>query len=221
MKHIAIIMDGNRRFAKKHGLPNLLGHEAGAKKIIEVCKFAKKENIQFLTLFAFSSENWKREKTEVENLINLLERFLKSETQNLIANEIKTLIIGDKSPYSQKLQKDLTELENKTSHFTKFHLIIALNYGGRSEIITTVNKLLESGVRKVTEEEFSNTLFTAGIPDPELLIRTGGDMRISNFLLWQIAYTELHFTKTLWPEFSEYDMNEAINFFKSQKSTKI
>jgi undecaprenyl diphosphate synthase len=217
MEHLAIIMDGNRRFAKKSGLPNVLGHESGAKKIIEVCEFAKQAQIKFLTLFAFSSENWKREPEEVANLINLLEKFLKSETKALIKNEIKVLIIGDKTSYSKKLQSELIELENKTSNFKNFTLIIALNYGGRAEIVSTVNKLLQSGITSVTEESFQNSLFTAEIPDPDLLIRTGGDKRISNFLLWQLAYTELYFTETLWPEFQKQDFQNAVNFFHSQK----
>ena len=217
MEHIAIIMDGNRRFANKFNLPNVLGHDAGAKKIIEVCEFAKQANIKFLTLFAFSSENWKREPDEVSNLISLLEKFLKSETKTLIKNEIKVLIIGDKTPYSKKLQAELIELENKTSNFVNFTLIIALNYGGRAEIVSTVNKLLQSGITSVTEENFQNSLFTSGIPDPDLLIRTGGDKRISNFLLWQLAYTELYFTETLWPEFQKQDFQNSVNFFHSQK----
>lgn len=217
MKHIAIIMDGNRRFAKNHGKSAKFGHEKGMEKVKEVCKFAKEAGVSFLTLFAFSSENWNRANEEIQNLNMLLEEFLNTETENFIQNKTKVRVIGEREPYSESIKKKLAFLEKETSEFTEFCLIIALNYGGRNEILNATNLALQEGKKVVTKEEFEEKLYTHGVPEPDLLIRTGGAFRLSNFLLWQMAYTELYFTKTLWPEFSREEFFKAVEFFNSQQ----
>lgn len=217
LKHIAIIMDGNRRYARKQGLPLMKGHEHGANQIKNICKWVKAEGINTVTLFAFSSENWKREKKEVGNLLTLLQKFLMEESRHFIDQKIKIRVIGDLAPYKPDIQQSLKDLEEKTSAFIGFELVIALNYGGRGEILHAVNKLLHSKAQHVTEKDFTELLYTKGLPEPDLLIRTGGAIRISNFLLWQIAYTELFFSPKLWPEFGEADLKEAISFFYSQE----
>lgn len=209
-------MDGNRRYAKREGMPAIFGHEKGALKIKEACAFAKEAGVKFLTLFAFSSENWNRKQPEIENLIKLLNRFIENEAKELISNKIKIKIIGDKTKYPPATVKNLNQLENETADFKDFCLIIALNYGGKMEIMHAVNSLLLEGKKEVTEKEFEEKLFTFQIPNPDLLIRTGNSFRISNFLLWQMAYTELYFTDCLWPEFSKGEFEKAVNFYHKQ-----
>lgn len=217
MKHIAIIMDGNRRFGKKNQISASTAYESGANKIKEVCSWVKELNISFLTLFAFSSENWKRNKEEISILTTLLETFLDRETQNLINDRIKVKIIGDTSIYKQSIVKKIQYLEEKTKNFSDFTLLIALNYGGRAEIINAINKILQSKVQNIDESVFKEYLYTKDIPDPDLLIRTGGNHRLSNFLIWQTCYTEIFFTNTLWPEFSKSNLLEGIEFFNKQQ----
>lgn len=216
IKHVAIIMDGNRRFARKGSLPIIKGHEVGARKMEEVCIWAKESDIPILTLFAFSSENWKREESEIQNLTKLLSKFLKTKTAVFIEKEIKVKIVGVRDIFSPEIIQNINILEEKTAHFTGFLLIVALNYGSRAEIVSATNSLLKSGVSAVSEEEFCKRLYTNDIPDPDLLIRTGGAFRLSNFLLWQMAYTELYFTQKLWPEFSQEDFKDAVQFFYRQ-----
>ena len=186
MKHIAIIMDGNRRFAKNHGKGAKFGHEKGMAKVKEVCKFAKEADVSFLTLFAFSSENWNRTKEEIENLNMLLEEFLNTETENFIQNKTKVRVIGEREPYSESIKKKLAFLEKETCNFKEFCLIIALNYGGRNEILNATNLLLTEGKKTATKEEFEEKLYTHGVPEPDLLIRTGGALAIFYYGKWLI-----------------------------------
>ena len=216
MKHIAIIMDGNRRFAKKHNKPASFGHEKGSEVIKSVCEYARKCKIPFLTLFAFSTENWNRTEDEVNSLNSLLEKFLTKESKYFIQNKIKVLIIGDKTAYSPKIQKQITDLEKETQNFEPFTLCIALNYGGRAEILDAVNKALKNGKNEITINEFESHLQTSTLPDVDLLIRTGGAKRLSNFILWKLTYSELYFTDVLWPEFTEDEFQKAINFLNAQ-----
>jgi undecaprenyl diphosphate synthase len=208
-------MDGNRRFAKIHNKPLGFGHEAGAEVIKQVCQFVKNLGVPFLTLFAFSTENWNRKEEEISLLNSLLKRFLDSETVHFVENEIKVKIVGSRAPYSKEIQKSIQILEEKTSHFKNFTLSIALNYGGREDILQAVNSAISQG-KEVDKEAFAELLYTKNLPDVDLLIRTGGAKRISNFLLWNLAYTELYFTDVLWPEFNEEEFKKAIDFFNSQ-----
>lgn len=212
---IAIIMDGNRRFAKKNNLPTSEGHKKGAEKIQEVCNFAKEYNITTLTLFAFSSENWNREQEEITSLNNLLKNFLKTETVKFIEQKIKVQIIGNLDVYDEDIKNDIKNLEQATQSFKGFTLVIALNYGGRAEIVRAFNLLKNK--EEITEDDISANLYTHNLPNPDLLIRTGGAIRLSNFLLWQMAYTELYFCNVLWPEFNKEEFKKALNFFTAQE----
>ncbi len=217
MNHIAIIMDGNRRFAKKQNKPASFGHFAGAEVIKLICNKAKELKVTFLTLFAFSTENWNRGSEEISSINKLLEKFLNEESENFIRHKTRVLIIGDKLAYSKAIQEKIKYLETKTAEFTDFTLSIALNYGGRREILDAVNAALKSGNNYLAFEDFEQFLQTAILPDIDLLIRTGGMQRISNFMLWKLAYSELYFTETLWPEFTEEDLIKAIQFLTTQK----
>ncbi|MCD6413498.1 MAG: di-trans,poly-cis-decaprenylcistransferase [Elusimicrobia bacterium] len=216
-RHIAIVMDGNGRWAKKRNLPRIKGHIAGAKCAKKITTFCRKEGIKFLTLYAFSTENWKRSEKEISFLFSLLENYIKKEDKNLIKNEIRFRTIGDISKIPPKISAKLKTLEKKTGNCRQMTLIIALNYGSRDEIIRAVKKLLRKKHVENIRREFENCLDTSGIPDPDLIIRTSGETRLSNFLLWQGAYSELYFTKTLWPDFGENEMMRAINSFKRRK----
>jgi undecaprenyl diphosphate synthase len=169
-----------------------------------------------LTLFAFSSENWNRASDEIEKLNHLLENFLTNETNHFIENKIKVRLIGDLSPYSANIRAKIKNLEEKTTQFEGFTLTIALNYGGRQEIIAGVNTLLKSNLSTISSDDFEKVIYSALLPDVDLMIRTGGAKRISNFLLWKLAYAELYFTDILWPEFNENEFKKALNFFKAQ-----
>lgn len=216
-KHIAIIMDGNGRWAEARNLPRVAGHRAGvepARIAIETCA---RLGIRYLTLYAFSVENWKRPRQEVETLWRLLRRYIRTELHTLVENGIRLLPIGRLHELPREVQRDLERAVQATAEGTGLQLNVALNYGGRSEIVDAVNALIEEARRqgklesfRVKESMLEERLYTAGIPDPDLLIRTSGEMRVSNFLLWQIAYTELYVTSTLWPDFSRADLLEAI-----------
>ena len=213
--HVAIIMDGNGRWARQRRLPRLEGHRRGAKAVRTAVEFCRKNGIEVLTLYAFSSENWSRPKEEIEGLFRLLERFIEEEVLRLKTSGVCIHIIGDMSRFSQRLQDKIRMTLEETRDNTDLHLAIALNYGGRDEIIRTVKKLLTMGKcpEEINEQIFSDQLDTAFMPDPDLLIRTGGEWRVSNFLLWQLAYTEIYFTPTLWPDFDEKALDEAIHWF--------
>ncbi len=214
--HIAIIMDGNGRWAKQRGTQRVFGHKNGVKAVRNATEAAAELGIKYLTLYAFSTENWKRPKMEVDALMSLLIGTINSETDELIKNNVRLGTIGDISSLPPKVQKELKEAIKKTSKCSGLNLILALSYSSRSEIIRAVNKIMTDTKKgKFTKDEINETLFTkyldtAGIPDPELMIRTSGELRISNFLLWQLAYSELYFTPVLWPDFSKDDLYAAI-----------
>ena len=219
INHLAIIMDGNGRWAQKRSLPRLKGHDMGARAAKRIVEAAKARSIKYLTLYAFSSENWSRPKEEIEGLFRLLERFIEEEVLRLKTSGVCIHIIGDMSRFSESLQDKIRMTLEETRDNTDLHLAIALNYGGRDEIIRTVKKLLNLGIspEEINERIFSDQLDTAFMPDPDLLIRTGGEWRVSNFLLWQLAYTEIYFTDTLWPDFDEKALDEAIHWFDTRQ----
>jgi len=215
IQHVAIIMDGNGRWGLKHKQSRNLGHKAGLKTVEKIIKASIKKKIKYLTLYAFSTENWKRPKNEISFLFSLLEDFLINKLSNLDEQNIKLKIIGRKK-FSKKMTKLLKYSEKKTSRNTSLQINLALNYGSKNELIDTIN-LINKNKKKVTEKNISNHLFTKNIPDPDLLIRTGNTRRLSNFLLWQIAYSEIFFEKKLWPDFNEIDYNRILQSFKKIK----
>ena len=211
--HIAIIMDGNGRWAKARGLKRTKGHEKGAEVIREISEYAAKhKKIEYLTLYAFSTENWKRPKLEVDYLMKLLEKYLDSEKETFIKNDIQFRAIGDRTLFSKKLQQKIAELEALTKDGKSLVHSLALNYGGRDEIVRSAQKAIANG-EQLTEESITNNLDLT--TDIDLLIRTGGDHRISNFLLWQASYAELFFTETLWPDFNSDELHSILHAFKS------
>ena len=211
-QHIAVIMDGNGRWAAQRHLPRVEGHRAGIESVREVVEGSARLGIQVLTLYAFSVENWKRPATEVSTLMMLLKRDLRSELNTLLGNDIRFKVIGRMEDLARDVQRELRDAEEKTASNAGMQFNIALNYGGRAEIVEAAKRLIEAGVRpeEVDEERFAGFLYTAGQPDPDLLIRTSGEMRVSNFLLWQIAYSEIWVTETLWPDFRKQHLLEAI-----------
>ena len=215
LNHVAIIMDGNGRWGLKHTNSRNKGHKAGLKTVEKIIKESIKQRIKFLTLYAFSTENWNRPKKEVNYLFNLLEDFLLNKIDELHKQNIKLNIIGVKN-FSKKLNKLLTSSEKKTSKNTTLQINLALNYGSKLEIIDAIKKLCKNN-KKITEYNLSKNLQTKNIPDPDILIRTGNTKRLSNFLLWQLAYTEIFFEKKLWPDFNEKDYVRIIKKFKKIK----
>lgn len=215
-QHIAIIMDGNGRWAKKDSLPRIDGHRKGIESVKDIVKTCREIGIKYLTLYTFSVENWLRPATEVNALMNLLGKFLRSELQQMLDNRIKLMIIGNIEAIPKRVRQILLETIEKTSTNRKMVLNLALSYGGRDEIVVAVKKILKDSETgrithgDITRDVFSGYLYTSGMPDPDLLIRTGKEYRISNFLLWQMAYTELYFTDVLWPDFRREDLIEAI-----------
>jgi undecaprenyl diphosphate synthase len=216
-QHIAIIMDGNGRWAQAHGLPRIAGHRRGGEAVRRTVAAAKALGIPYLTLFGFSSENWRRPSTEIHDLMALLRHYLRGEIAELRKNGIRLKVIGHLSRLAPDIVALIEEAEDLTRDNSAIHLTIALSYGGRAEIVAATRAIAEKAAEgrldpsEVTEELLARHLFTADLPDPDLLIRTSGEQRISNFLLWQCAYSELVFTKTLWPEFSEHDLEQAID----------
>ena len=212
-RHLAVIMDGNGRWAQRRHLPRIAGHKAGteaARTTIETCARLK---IEALTLYAFSVENWRRPKTEIDFLMQLLREYLKQEMPLIQKNNIRMRFLGRADDLPEAVQRDTREAERETAKNTGTVLCVALNYGGRAEIVDAVNQILEERrpeAARVTEEEFAQKMYTAGLPDPDLLVRTSGEMRVSNFLLWQIAYAEIYVTETLWPDFSRARLLEAF-----------
>lgn len=219
-RHIAVIMDGNGRWAKLRNLPREEGHKMGAKSVQELVETCARIGIEYLTLYAFSKENWKRPKTEVSMLWKLLESYLREEHKVLIKNQLRLIVIGQKSDLPFTVRRELNRVENLTKDFKRMTIVLALNYGGRAEIIEAVKKLCKensSGVNSIDEKKFADYLFTSGIPDPDLLIRTSGEMRISNFLLWQIAYSEIWITQELWPDFRKINLLQALVDFQKRE----
>lgn len=216
-QHVAIIMDGNGRWAKKRLLPRIMGHMKGVKRVKEIIQYSSEIGIKYLTLFAFGRENWKRPKEEVSFLMKLLYEKLNSEFQQLVEDGVKITFIGDRSRISNNIIEKINELEKATSKNQKLYLQIAIDYSGSFDIIQAVNKALELKMKDIDEKTFARLLFTKDIPNPDLLIRTSGETRISNFMLFQISYSELYFTKTLWPDFNKSKLNEAIQWFQTKE----
>ena len=214
IKHMAIIMDGNGRWGLKHKNSRNLGHKEGLKTVEMVIKYCIKKKIKFLTLYAFSTENWKRPLKERNYLFRLLEVYLIEKLEKLNNEKIKIKILGEKKFYN-KLNKLLDFAEKKTIRNTKLQINLALNYGSKKEIVYAFNKLKKRS--KISENDINNNLYTKNIPDPEILIRTGNTQRLSNFLLWQAAYTEIFFEKKLWPDFKEEDLNKIVKKFSNIK----
>jgi undecaprenyl diphosphate synthase len=211
-QHVAIIMDGNGRWAGRRHLPRVEGHRAGIQSVREVLETSARLGLGVLTLYAFSVENWKRPATEVSTLMLLLRRYLRSELSTLLEHNIRFKVIGRIDGLAPEIRRELADAERRTASNTGLLFNIALNYGGRTEIVDAARAAMAAGISPdaLDEEQFSQFLYTAGQPDPDLLIRTSGEMRISNFLLWQIAYAEIYVTETYWPDFRRHDLLEAI-----------
>lgn len=221
--HIAIIMDGNGRWASRQGLPSIAGHKAGAETLKKICKTATKLGVTHLTAYAFSTENWSRPRGWIQELMELLKYYLRFELKDLVKNNIRLHVIGDRGRISEDLIELIDHAIEKTRKNDGLNLIIALSYGGRQEITQAVQaiakKVLDKSLKTedINETVFSQHLYTSPFPDPDLLIRTSGELRISNFLLWQIAYCELFFTTKLWPEFKAEDLKAAIHDYQNRE----
>lgn len=221
-EHVAIILDGNGRWAKSKGMPRNYGHVQGAKTVEKICEEAYKMGINYLTVYAFSTENWARPADEVEQLMKLLRNYMKTCQQTAKKNKMCVRVIGDKTKLDQDIRDSIDALEKATKDNTGLHFQVAINYGSRDEIIRAINavtKDVSSGKINgdITEEMFSSYLDTAGIPEPDLLIRTSGEQRLSNFLLWQLAYTEFYFTDIHWPDFSKEELIKACESYSGRK----
>lgn len=215
-EHIAIIMDGNGRWATQHGLPRIEGHKEGAKAVRRVVEACARRGVKILTLFAFSRDNWGRPEEEIETLFSLLHQYLHLELPTLMKEKIRFRMIGDRSLLPEQIRQDLQEVESATQNNSRMLLNVAINYSGREEIVRAAQRLCEKVEQgklqssTISLEDFRKELYTNGMADPDLLIRTSNEYRLSDFLLWQVAYSELFFTPTLWPDFTEEDLNEAI-----------
>ncbi|HHZ12116.1 MAG TPA: isoprenyl transferase [Acholeplasmataceae bacterium] len=216
-RHIAIIMDGNGTWAKKRGLPRNYGHRQGAVALRNIMLHASKLGVEYLTVFAFSTENWKRPKEEVEYLMSLPREFLSEYENEMILEKIRLRWVGSRERLSQDLIKEIEDLEERTKDNQGLVFTIAFNYGGKDEIITAVNDAIKAGKESIGEKEFEEHLSSHFLPDVDLLIRTSNQQRISNFLLWKLAYAELYFTKTLWPDFKPRDLEEAIREYQRRE----
>ena len=221
--HVAIIMDGNGRWAKKRGLPRTAGHAQGARVVEQILEDADHMGIRYLTVYAFSTENWSRPDSEVKALMNLLRTYMKTSLAKCARNNVRIRVIGDKTRLDQDLQASIANLEKETAANTGIGFQIAINYGSRDEIVRAVRKAAmkvketELNPEDITEDMISDELDTCGIPDPDLLIRTGGEERISNFLLWQTAYSELYFCDAAWPDFNKAELEKAIDAFNNRE----
>lgn len=216
-KHIAIIMDGNGRWASERNLPRIIGHRAGSESVREIIRVCLELKIEYLTLYSFSTENWQRPKEEIKGLMELLKFLLKNEVDELNRNGVSIRAIGRLDYLPNDVKNELFKAIEKTKNNNKLKLYLALSYGGRQEILDAVNKIIKSKLESIDEETFRNFLYDPNLPDPDLLIRTSGEYRISNFLLWQISYSELYFTKTLWPEFRREEFIKAIEDYSKRK----
>lgn len=219
--HIAIILDGNGRWAKKRGMPRSFGHVKGCENLEDICEVAKELGVKYLTVYAFSTENWKRSKEEVDGLMKLFRNYLKKCIKISQKNNMRVKVIGDITAFDSDIQESIKKLEDFSKDFTDLHFQIALNYGSRDEITRAVNRMLEdqkSGKLEtpVSEDTISDYLDTAGIPDPDLMIRTSGELRLSNYLLWQLAYSEFYFTDVPWPDFKKEELVKAIEKYNER-----
>ena len=208
-RHIAIIMDGNGRWAKQRSLPRTAGHKAGAEVFRDIATYCKELGVEYLTVYAFSTENWKRPADEVSTIMGLLEQYLHEAIDTMEKDHIRLRFFGDMSVLSPELQALAHRTDDISTHYDGFQANICLNYGGRAELLRAAQRCAERGL-DWTEENLSANMYSAGIPDPELVIRPGGEMRLSNFLLWQCAYSELYFCDTLWPDFTRQELDKAI-----------
>ena len=221
-RHVAIILDGNGRWAKKRMLPRNAGHAAGSKNVEKICAAAWDMGIEYVTMYAFSTENWSRPKEEVDALMKLLHSYLKDCLKTSKKNNMQVRVIGDISKLDKDLQERIIELERVSAENTGLHFQVALNYGSRDEIKRTIisiaNEVKDGSLlpEHITEDIISSHLDTSGIPDPDLMIRTSGEQRLSNYLLWQLAYAEFYFTDVLWPDFSKKDLQKAVEFYQSR-----
>ena len=217
-KHIAIIMDGNRRWANKNGLTTKEGHKKGADNLQTIARYCNKLGVKYLTVYAFSTENWKRSEEEFKGLMFLLKNYLNDFSKKADTENIKINIIGDITKLSSDLQDQMIECMERTRNNTGLNLNIAFNYGGRAEIVNAIKNIVKDKIKPedITEELVTNYMYTANQPDPDLLIRTGGELRTSNFLPWQLIYTEFYFPNTYWPEFDENELLKAIQTYKSR-----
>jgi undecaprenyl diphosphate synthase len=222
-EHVAVIMDGNGRWAQRRHLPRVAGHRAGVKRAREIIETCARLKVPCLTLYAFSLENWRRPQAEVDFLMQLLREYLKREMPTLQKNNIRFLVIGRPGDLPESVQEILRDAMQSTAHNTGMRLVVALNYGGRAELVDAFNQLIDQvrsnglAAFRANEKTISEHLYTAGLPDPDLLIRTSGEMRVSNFLLWQIAYAEIYVTETLWPDFSRTELLEALVDFQKRE----
>ena len=216
LNHISFIMDGNGRWAQKRGMPREYGHKFGARTFETVMEYCCNMGISATTFYVFSTENWKRPQKEVNSILSLLDNYLDDCEKKLDKYDIRFIFLGDKAVFPEKMRKKMLDIEEKSSSH-KYIVNLALNYGGRDEIVSAVNKLIEKGSTKLSENDISGAIYTAESPELDLIVRTGGDMRISNFLLWQSAYAELYFTDTLWPDFSTEDVDAAVENFMKRK----
>lgn len=214
-KHVAIMMDGNGRWAKRRLLPRKMGHAEGGKVLEKICEASYQLGIEYLTVYAFSTENWDRPKDEVEGIMNLFRKYLSSNIEKSIKNNISVRIIGNRNGLDFDIIDKIEKIEEATKNCDGLKLQIAVNYGGKDEIVRAVNRILSSSERKsnISEDEFSLYLDTWDIPEPDLFIRTGGDKRLSNFMLWEMAYTEFYFTNILWPDFNGQELKRAVDNF--------
>ena len=215
--HIAIIMDGNGRWAKARGLPRTAGHKKGADSLRAILNSCRDAGVRYLTIYAFSSENWRRPQEEINDLMRLLQHYLHAEMETLHQNHVRMRFIGDLDALSPEVRAQVQEATKLTERNSAFHFTVALSYGARQEMVRAFKTLLAQGVKDVTEEAISAALDTADLPEPDLLIRTGGEQRLSNFLLWQSAYTELYFTDTLWPDFDAAQLHAAFADFSKRE----
>ena len=222
-RHIAIVMDGNGRWARAKNRPRFVGHKKGVDAVRDIVKTCHKLNVECLSLFAFSSENWKRPEEEIKHLMGLFMFALEREAKALARNNVKLKIVGDLSGFSDKLQEKIMQVEDLTATSTGLNLIVAANYGGRWDITQATKKIAkqielgETNIESITESELNKLLTTSDFPDPDLFIRTGGEKRISNFLIWQMAYAELYFTDVLWPDFNADHLTEAIQDYSQRE----
>ena len=218
-EHVAIILDGNGRWAKKKGMPRNYGHAQGAKNVERICEDAYHMGIKYLTVYAFSTENWKRSGEEVNALMSLLRSYMKTCVKTARKNHMCVRVIGDKTGLAEDIQESIDRLERESRDQDGLNFTIAINYGSRDEICRAVRKIVESGIRpeEITEETISEHLDTAGIPDPDLLIRTSGELRLSNYLMWQLAYTEFYFTDVHWPDFTKEELEKAVEKYSQRQ----
>ncbi len=215
--HVAIIMDGNGRWAKRRGLPRVYGHREGAKRVEDILDISNKIGIKWLSVFAFSTENWARPKEEVDAIMSLLVEYINKKIPYLIENNIRLRFMGRIGKLPDMIRRSVEEGEKATENCTGMNFVVALNYSGKAEIIDAVNKALKEGKKEISEEDFRRFLYIPEMPDPDLLIRTSGEERISNFMLWQTAYTEFYFTETLWPDFNQDEFIKALYEYQSRE----